>query len=132
MDCFCSQIMIVHVFVNVKNKWTINPQEIIHNALNNVLTRVNIKGTCKDMDVKNQIDGQLKLKIENQTIDLFAEIRTEIRMIHLQKIEDLAKEYNPFIVMAQRIFPKIKEVLRTRNIAYLVLFTNIKFPQYFN
>jgi hypothetical protein len=102
-----------------------NPQEIIHNALNNILTTANIKGTWKDMDDKNQIDGQLQLKIENQTIDLFAEIRTEIRTIHLQKIEDQAKEYNPFIIMAQRIFPKIKEELRNRNIAYLEANGNI-------
>ena len=102
-----------------------NPQEIIHNALNNILTTANIKGTWKDMDDKNQIDGQLQLKIENQTIDLFAEIRIEIRTIHLQKIEDQAKEYNPFIIMAQRIFPKIKEELRNRNIAYLEANGNI-------
>ncbi|SEB06755.1 hypothetical protein SAMN05443667_11938 [Flavobacterium gillisiae] len=102
-----------------------NKQEIIHNALNNILTTANIKGTWKDMDDKNQIDGQLQLKIENQTIDLFAEIRTEIRTIHLQKIQDQAKEYNPFIIMAQRIFPKIKEELRNRNIAYLEANGNI-------
>lgn len=102
-----------------------NKQEIIHNALNNILTTASIRGTWKEMDDKNHIDGKLKLKIENQTIDLFAEIRTEIRTIHLQKIEDLAKEYNPFIVMAQRIFPKIKEDLRNRNIAYLEANGNI-------
>jgi hypothetical protein len=102
-----------------------NKQEIIHNALNNILTTASIRGTWKEMDDKNHIDGKLKLKIESQTIDLFAEIRTEIRSIHLQKIEDLAKEYNPFIVMAQRIFPKIKEDLRNRNIAYLEANGNI-------
>ncbi len=102
-----------------------NKQEIIHNALNNILTQANIKGNWKDLADKNQIDGQLKLEIENQTIQLFTDIKTEIRTIHLEKIEELAKKHQPFMVMAQRIFPKIKEELRHRNIAYLEANGNI-------
>ncbi len=102
-----------------------NPQEIIHNALHNIKTKANIIGKWKDTVDKNRIDGELKLKIENLAIHLFTDIKTEIRTIHLDKIEELAKEYHPFIVVAQRIFPKIKEELRNRNIAYLEANGNI-------
>jgi hypothetical protein len=89
-----------------------NPQEIIHNALNNIQINANIKGKWKDIQVKSRIDGELKLEIENHTIRLFTDIKTEVRTIHLEKIEELAKEYHSFIVVAQRIFPKIKDELR--------------------
>lgn len=102
-----------------------NPQEIIHNALHNIQTKANIIGKWKDIADKSRIDGELKLEIENQTIHLFTDIKTEVRTIHLEKIDELAKEYHPFIVVAQRIFPKIKEELRNRNIAYLEANGNI-------
>ncbi|MGG7036967.1 MAG: type IV toxin-antitoxin system AbiEi family antitoxin [Flavobacterium sp.] len=96
-----------------------SPQEIIHNALNNILATANIRGVWEDNGGNGRIDGKLKLQIENEKINLFADIKTEIRNVHLEKIEELAKDYHPFIVVAQRIFPKIKEELRNRNIAYL-------------
>ncbi|MNE31186.1 hypothetical protein D3C80_1247370 [compost metagenome] len=39
--------------------------------------------------------------------------------MHLAKIEELAITKNHFIIVAQRIFPKIKVELRKRNSAYL-------------
>jgi hypothetical protein len=102
-----------------------NEQEIIHNALNNIKINANIKGKWKDIGGKSNIDGEIQLEIENQPINLYADIKTEIRTAHLEKIEKLAKEYHPFIVVAQRIFPKIKEELRKRNIAYLEANGNI-------
>lgn len=102
-----------------------NEQEIIHNALNNIQINANIKGKWKDIGGKSRIDGEMQLEIDNQTINLYADIKTEIRTVHLEKIEELAKEYHPFIAVAQRIFPKIKEELRKRNIAYLEANGNI-------
>lgn len=84
-----------------------NPQEIIHNALHNIQTKANIIGKWKDTVDKNRIDGELKLEIENLAITLFMDIKTKIRTIHLEKLEELAKEHHPFIVVEQRIFPKI-------------------------
>jgi hypothetical protein len=37
----------------------------------------------------------------------------------------MAKEYDPFIVISQRIFPKIKEELCNRNVDYLEANGNI-------
>ena len=102
-----------------------SPQEIIHNALSNIQTKANITAKWIDTVNKKGINGELKLEIENHTIRLFTDIKTEIRTIHLEKLEELAKEYHPFIVVAQRIFPKIKEELRNRNIAYLEANGNI-------
>ena len=102
-----------------------NPQEIIHNALNNILITANIRGVWEDNNGNDRINGKLKLQIEDEKINLYAEIKTEIRNGHLEKIKELANDYQPFIVVAQRIFPKIKEELRIRNIAYLEANGNI-------
>lgn len=96
-----------------------NPQEIIYNALNNILATAKISGVWEEKDVNDRVDGKLKLLIDDEKINLNAKIKTEIRSVHLEKIEELANDYQPFILVAQRIFPKIKEELRNRNIAYL-------------
>lgn len=106
-----------------------NPQEIIHNALQNVRTNAQINGVWKDRDDIGAIDGEIQFDIDNQKISLFAEIKTEIRTIHLDKMEDLATNHPPFIVVAQRIFPKIKEELRNRNVFYLEANGNIFLKQ---
>ena len=74
-----------------------NPQEIIHNALNNIQTKANIIGKWKDAEGQDRIDGELKLEIDNHTIRLFTDIKTEVRSIYLEKIEELAKEYHALL-----------------------------------
>lgn len=100
-------------------------QDIIHNALSNIQINSNIIGKWKDIRGKSKIDGEIKLEINNQKINLYAEVKTEIRNIHLERIVQLANEYKPFIVVAQKIFPKIKEELRNKNIAHLEANGNI-------
>jgi hypothetical protein len=102
-----------------------NKQEIIHNALINIQINTDIIGKWKDIGGKNRVDGEINFEINNQKINLYADVKTEIRNNHLEKIEQLANEYKPFIVVAQKIFPKIKEELRKKNIAYLEANGNI-------
>ena len=96
-----------------------NSQEIIYNSLNNMLATANISSVWEENNVIDRIDGKLKLQIGDEKINLNAKIKTELRSVHLEKMEELANDYQPFIVVALRIFPKIKEELRKRNIAYL-------------
>ena len=49
-----------------------NLQEIIHNALNNILTTANISGIWEDYEGDGSINGKLKLQIEKEKINLFA------------------------------------------------------------
>lgn len=102
-----------------------NEQEIIQYAINNIQKGGTINVEWKELHNDDAIDGKLLLHLNKHTIALYAEIKKELRTIHLAKIEELAITKNPFIIVAQRIFPKIKEELRKRNIAYLEANGNI-------
>lgn len=102
-----------------------NEKEIIQYAINNIQKGGTINVEWKELHNDNTIDGKLLLHLNKHTIALYAEIKKELRNIHLAKIEELAITKNPFIIVAQRIFPKIKEELRKRNIAYLEANGNI-------
>lgn len=71
------------------------------------------------------IDGQITLRVEEKILNFNAEIKQELRNHQLPQIFDQATQYYPLIVIANHIFPKIKEDLRQRQIAYLEANGNI-------
>lgn len=93
-------------------------QEIIHLALENLQKQTHIQGWWEPA-VQKRFDGQVTLNLNSRNIRYYVEIKNELRNHHLQKIETLNREYPPFMVVAGRLFPKIKEELRNQNIAYL-------------
>lgn len=93
-------------------------QEIIHLALENLQKQTHIQGWWEPAAQK-ELDGQVTLHLDNRNIRYYVEIKNELRNYHLQKIEALNREYPPLMVVAGRLFPKIKEELRNQNIAYL-------------
>lgn len=96
-----------------------NEKEIIQHALGNAQKDDTIHLIWKELPNDNVIDGKLTVQLHNHKLELYAEIKKELRTLHLDKIEEKALTKIPFIIVAQRIFPKIKEELRKRNIAYL-------------
>ncbi len=71
------------------------------------------------------IDGQITFRVEEKILNFNAEIKQELRNHQLPQIFDQATQYYPLIVIANHIFPKIKEDLRQRKIAYLEANGNI-------
>jgi hypothetical protein len=65
------------------------------------------------------IDGEISFVFEGKTLKLFAEIKKEVRSVQLPLILEMAKKHQPLIVVAERIFPQIKETLREHKINYL-------------
>jgi len=102
-----------------------NEKEIIQHAINNIQKDGAIHVEWEELNNDSEIDGKLFLQLNQHNMELCAEIKKELRNIHLAKIEELAVTNNPFIIVAQRLFPKIKEELRKRNIAYLEANGNI-------
>lgn len=93
-------------------------QEIIHLALENLQKQTHIMGKWMPVDRK-ELDGEVDLELEGSNLKYHVEIKNELRNHHLQQIEALNREYPPLMVVAARLFPKIKEELRNQNIAYL-------------
>lgn len=102
-----------------------NDQGIVQHALTNLQKAGEIEAKCLDNAPNEVLDGKIALTLNGRNIKLNIEIKKELRNIHLPKLEALAKEYHPFMIVAQRIFPKIKQELRNRNIAYLEANGNI-------
>jgi hypothetical protein len=101
---------------------------IVITALENLQRAAQIKGKWKPIDQKkaeNILDGQVELTYQNNIIKLNAEVKNNLRAIHLPLIYKLAKDQAPLIIIADHIFPKIKEELRNNNIAYLEANGNI-------
>ncbi|MBS1754423.1 MAG: hypothetical protein JST34_10295, partial [Bacteroidetes bacterium] len=88
-----------------------NEQEIIHLALENLQKNAQIQGKWEAFDHREP-DGQVILDIDDQPVRYYVEIKNELRNHHLQQITAFNQQYNPLMVVATRLFPKIKEELR--------------------
>ncbi|MCA1758504.1 MAG: type IV toxin-antitoxin system AbiEi family antitoxin [Bacteroidales bacterium] len=102
--------------------------EIIHIAVENLKKTAQINGEWIHLR-DAYLDGKLKLLIDNKNLVFNAVVKKELRNHQLGQIEKMAEMYHPFIIVAERIFPKIKEQLRTQNIAYLEASGNVFFNQ---
>lgn len=66
-----------------------------------------------------ELDGQLTLTLNKERIKFNTEVKFELRSLQLPQILEYNQRFDPFILVAGRLFPKIKEELQRRNIAYL-------------
>ena len=97
-------------------------------ALVNLQRTVQIKGKWIDIaqnKASNGLNGQIEFVINQNPVKFNAEVKNNLRAINLPLIYKLAKEKAPLIIVADLIFPKIKEELRNHNIAYLEANGNI-------
>jgi len=88
----------------------------IQTAIDNLKKTSGFKATWKDV-TKGDIDGVLTIVINNKKLAFDAYVKTELRYHQLDAI--LNKTEKPFIIIANKIFPKIKDYLREHRIAYL-------------
>jgi hypothetical protein len=95
-----------------------NEQEIIQYALHNIKNE-DITGEWHDKPNGTK-DGELILHFKfHRPVKFDVIIKKELRAMHLNQLEYMAKEEAPFMIVADRIFPKVKHELRHRQINYL-------------
>ena len=97
-------------------------------ALVNLQRTAQIKGKWTDIaqnKASNGLNGQIEFVLNQNTMKFNAEVKNNLRAINLPLIYKLAKEQAPLIIVADLIFPKIKEELRNHDIAYLEANGNI-------
>lgn len=100
-------------------------KHIVETALDNLQRMAGITGTWKDATPNGRIDGTLKLKLNGEQVNLNAEVKTELRMHQLPQILEMAERHQPLMVVARHLFPKVKDELREKGIAYLEANGNI-------
>jgi hypothetical protein len=103
-------------------------EQAIHIALENLERNAGIKGKWTPAGPK-EMNGQVEFKVNGNTIKLHTEIRREPRNYQLPQLYKLAEKHKPFMLVAQHIFPKIKEELREQGVAYLETNGNIYLKQ---
>ncbi|MBN8863805.1 MAG: hypothetical protein J0H92_10560 [Sphingobacteriales bacterium] len=100
-----------------------NDNQIINTALAQLTNQTGLKADWKPQD--GEVDGEVDFHFPKGNLQLFAEIRRELRLHQLDKIVELAGRYRPFIVVAETIFPALKERLRDKRIGYIDAAGNI-------
>lgn len=97
-------------------------QEIIHIALENMRQNAGIEAFWQN---NGPLDGELNFVINKQPFTFVIEVKREPRTHQLQQIEEHFHQYEHFLLVANRIFPKIKEELRQKEIPYLEASGNV-------
>ena len=107
-------------------------KDIIESALENLQQNLGVKGEWKPQSkMTGELDGVLELPLQTgaKKISLHTLIRRELRIYQVPGIVQLAAKKVPFLLVAQRLYPKIKEELRQNGIAYLEANGNIFIKQ---
>jgi len=91
-------------------------KEIVHIALDNLNQTTGIQAFFQNI---GPLDGVLEINCNEQKFMFTVEVKRELRNHQLQKVEDYFHRFDDFLLVANRIFPKIKEELRLKGIPYL-------------
>ncbi|WP_375586858.1 type IV toxin-antitoxin system AbiEi family antitoxin [Flagellimonas aurea] len=97
-------------------------QEIIDIALENLNKTTGIHAQWQ---VKGPLDGITTFMIDGKNYECITEIKRELRQHQMPTIEQYHQTNKNFLLVAERIFPKIKDELRELGIAYLEANGNI-------
>ncbi len=92
-------------------------QTLIQSALENLRKHSGIKAQWKDTNFP--VDGDLELCIDGRTLDFKVEVKQEVRSHQLDHIRHQSYYPTPLMVIAKKLYPKVKDKLREMNIAYL-------------
>jgi hypothetical protein len=99
-------------------------EKIVHTALENLKKHTDIEGIFTTNNRKG-LDGEVDMIFRNGKELFLVEVKREVRNHQLQQITDIAQHTENFLLIAETIFPKIKEELRKQGIGYLDTAGNI-------
>jgi hypothetical protein len=97
---------------------------LIYTAINEILKEHKINALWKKPIIPD-IDGVLSIDYGGHNKKFFVEIKKDLREFQLPQIFKLANEHKPFLVIAENLYPKIKEALIEHGIAYIEMNGNI-------
>ena len=100
-----------------------NENQILHKALEQLAAQTGIQGKWKP--ATKELDGELDLYTPPNNLHLFVAIKRELRQHHLPHLFAMAEKYRPLMIVAENIFPTLKQILRDKKIAYLDTAGNI-------
>jgi hypothetical protein len=98
--------------------------KLIYIVINEILKEHDINAFWEEPNIP-EIDGFLKLDYKGYAQRFNVKVKKELRNFQLNHIINLAENYYPFLVIAETLFPKIKNALIENGIAYIDLNGNM-------
>ena len=114
-----SIIFVCPRYVDIIKKWTKMKDNLIHTVINEILAEHKINAFWEEK-LNEGIDGIMKLDYKGHIIKFYVEIKNELREYQLPEIFKLKDNYYPMMVIAEKLFPKIKNTLIEQGIGFIV------------
>ncbi|GAA0534285.1 type IV toxin-antitoxin system AbiEi family antitoxin [Chitinophaga japonensis] len=99
----------------------ISEKNIVADILTRLQNIAGIEGIYRSGEPtrNREIDGEIDFLFRDSSFHVFVEIKKELKPYHLPKIQEYAKKYKPFMVVAEHIYPAQKKILKENGIGYL-------------
>jgi hypothetical protein len=97
-----------------------NEIDILNNAIHNLEKNIPINWDWKTIDNKDKgVDGQISIIVNNQKNVLFVEIKKDVKNHQLFNILNYKNKFINFLLVAEKLYPKVKKELRENRVNYL-------------
>lgn len=98
-----------------------NEIEILNNAIHNLEKNIPINWDWKTIDHNKDkgVDGELSIILNNQKKIFFVEIKKDVKSHQLFNILNYKNTFNHFLLVAEKLYPKVKKELRENRVNYL-------------
>jgi len=95
--------------------------EILNNALQNLEEMVPIKWNWNPINGTQDpgIDGDLEIQLNDKTIKFNVEIKKDVKNHQMLNIYEFNSKFHNFLLVSEKLYPRVREELRTNNINYL-------------
>jgi hypothetical protein len=104
-------------------KTNMDAKIIIEKALDNLEKQIGVTATWRHEG--GDVDGEIYFTYNKEHYRIPVEVKKEVRAHQLGKLIDLKKQLKKVMVVAEYVYPKLKEELRAEGIAYLETNGNI-------
>lgn len=95
--------------------------DILNNAIHNLEKDIPITWDWNAIDYNREIevDGELEIVLKNQRMLLMVEIKKDVKNHQLLNIFHYNNKFQNFLLVAEKLFPKVKKELREHKVNYL-------------
>lgn len=98
-----------------------NEIEILNNAIHILEKSIPISWDWKTVDYSKdkEVDGELRIIVNNQQKIFFVEIKKDVKNHQLFNIINYKNKFTNFLLVAEKLYPKVKNELRENRVNYL-------------
>lgn len=98
-----------------------NEIDILNNAIHNLEQNIPITWDWKTVDYNKdkEVDGELSIIVNNQQKIFFVEIKKDVKNHQLFNILNYKNKFINFLLVAEKLYPKVKKELRDNRVNYL-------------